>query len=132
MAKRPYIPLTADDIDDIIRMRKDGAGIKAFADWIGCATSTVTYYCKKQNLIGITRWTEEMDRKVVELYINGESIKRIGESLVKSGATVIQRLMLLRKAGIDIPFHYPKISAARKVKGKKTNSHSPTELGSVE
>lgn len=100
--KYNFIRLTKDDIEDVIRMRKEGRALRYIADYIGCTSSAIKYQCDKAGIPNMNRlkWSQVDDNRLVNLYNSGTSILDISKALNRSTRAIISRVYRLREYNV--------------------------------
>lgn len=124
--------ITAKDIDDIIRLRKDGLSYKAIANKVRRSHHTVKWVCADNGAAktGITtlNWTQEEDKKLKQLVSEGASYREISAAIGRSVYAIGQRQ---KKLGIKHHTNKPRRPAAKKtrneakIKAKPDYSYKP-------
>lgn len=105
MNRLPVIQLTASDKADILRMRGKGTSLREIAEYIGCSINSVRYHLNAAGIHSRNRWTEELDKRLIELYNKGEKASDIAKMLCRSTANIEHRVSYLRKLNAPIKHH---------------------------
>lgn len=100
--------LCEDEIDRMIELRKQGLTYYAIGKIINCTDVAVAIALKRHGFESdrIGCWTDEDNRRLVELWQSGAKRKVIAKELGRTGDAITMHVCVLRKQGYDLPIRY--------------------------